>query len=73
MLRSLSFWLILLYRKHAPDNVRRRCRYHPSCSKYTFVSIKRFGFCRGWKIAFKRFQRCRPPNGGIDYPPHRCH
>ncbi|EOC0416801.1 membrane protein insertion efficiency factor YidD [Cronobacter malonaticus] len=71
VLSRLSLRLIQLYRKYAPDSVRRRCRYHPSCSKYTFVSIRRFGFFRGWALAFKRFQRCRPPNGGTDFPSHR--
>ncbi|WP_410054387.1 membrane protein insertion efficiency factor YidD [Escherichia coli] len=51
--------------------IRNRCRHTPSCSKYTLIALKRFGFVKGWKLGLKRIYRCRPPNGGIDYPPHK--
>ncbi|ECG8590646.1 membrane protein insertion efficiency factor YidD [Salmonella enterica subsp. salamae] len=71
MLRIPSIRLVLFYRAHAPINVRNRCRHTPSCSKYTLIALKRFGFIKGWKLGLCRIYRCRPPNGGIDYPPHR--
>ncbi|WP_071889323.1 membrane protein insertion efficiency factor YidD [Serratia rubidaea] len=63
--------MILIYRRIAPRKVRDRCRYYPSCSKYALISIKRFGFLTGWRLSIARLRRCCPPNGGIDYPPHR--
>ncbi|WP_390290730.1 membrane protein insertion efficiency factor YidD [Brenneria goodwinii] len=69
MLKWISIRLILFYRKFAPRCIRDRCRYTPSCSKYTLIAIKRHGFIRGWKIGIARMKRCHPPNGGFDYPP----
>ncbi|MFP1761859.1 membrane protein insertion efficiency factor YidD [Lonsdalea quercina] len=43
ILRGLSLRLIMLYRRYAPDRIRGRCRFHPSCSTYALVSIRRFG------------------------------
>ncbi|PSH11837.1 MULTISPECIES: membrane protein insertion efficiency factor YidD [Yersinia pseudotuberculosis complex] len=51
--------------------IRDRCRHTPSCSKYTLISLKRFGFVTGWKLGLSRIYRCRPPNCGADYPPKK--
>ncbi|MRT12491.1 membrane protein insertion efficiency factor YidD [Enterobacteriaceae bacterium RIT711] len=69
LLTRFSLILILLYRKYAPASIRDRCRYHPSCSAYTLVCIKRFGFFRGWALGISRLKRCCPPNGGPEFPP----
>ncbi|WP_380177488.1 membrane protein insertion efficiency factor YidD [Kalamiella sp. sgz302252] len=69
LLSRASLLLIALYRKYAPASVRERCRYYPSCSAYSLVCIKRFGFIQGWKLAIARLKKCRPPNGGYDFPP----
>ncbi|MFL6613276.1 MULTISPECIES: membrane protein insertion efficiency factor YidD [Pantoea] len=71
MLKWLSIRFVMLYRTYAPMNIRNRCRHTPSCSKYTLIALKRFGFITGWKLGLQRIYRCRPPNCGIDYPPHR--
>ncbi|TNL11463.1 membrane protein insertion efficiency factor YidD [Kosakonia cowanii] len=71
MLKQLSIRFVLLYRAYAPMGIRNRCRHYPSCSKYTLITLKRFGFIKGWALGLHRIRRCRPPNGGIDYPPHK--
>ncbi|ELX2272552.1 membrane protein insertion efficiency factor YidD [Yersinia enterocolitica] len=71
MLKWLSIRFVLLYRAYAPMRIRDRCRHTPSCSKYTLVALKRFGFITGWKLGLARIYRCRPPNGGCDYPPKK--
>ncbi len=45
------------------------CKFHPSCSEYAELAIKRHGPLRGsWK-AIKRIARCNPFSvGGVDYP-----
>ena len=61
-------WLVHFYQNKAPDWVRLRCVFEPSCSEYMLLAIEKYGFLRGvWK-GFWRLMRCHPPNGGKDYP-----
>ena len=66
--RAKAILWILLYQKFAPEKVRRRCRYVPSCSEYALQSIRKYGLIKGGFRTAKRLRRCCPPNGGIDYP-----
>ncbi|WP_082120380.1 membrane protein insertion efficiency factor YidD [Pseudomonas sp. CCOS 191] len=68
MISRLSILLIKLYQRCAPDKIRSACRYTPSCSSYALLAIERYGALRGWKLAVARIYRCKPPNGGEDYP-----
>jgi uncharacterized protein len=46
------------------------CKFHPSCSRYTYEAIQRFGARRGALLGLKRFVRCRPFSaGGYDPVP----
>lgn len=36
------------------------CRFYPSCSKYAYEAIERFGARRGAWLGMKRVLRCRP-------------
>ncbi|HRY82133.1 MAG TPA: membrane protein insertion efficiency factor YidD [Candidatus Moranbacteria bacterium] len=45
----------------------RFCRFHPSCSEYTYQAIDRFGIFHGGFLGLKRIIRCHPWNdGGYD-------
>jgi putative membrane protein insertion efficiency factor len=65
---QLSVWLIRGYQKIAPKRVRNACRFNPTCSEYAILAITKYGFLKGWKKTFKRLIKCRPPNGGIEFP-----
>ncbi|MDN4497998.1 membrane protein insertion efficiency factor YidD [Pseudomonas mosselii] len=68
MIARLSVLFIKLYQRYAPDRIRSACRYTPSCSSYALMAIEKYGACRGWRLALARIYRCKPPNGGQDFP-----
>jgi putative membrane protein insertion efficiency factor len=45
------------------------CKYHPSCSEYAALAIRKHGVFKGIAMAAWRLLRCNPWSmGGIDYP-----
>ena len=73
----LTIWLkakamvrnaILLYQKHAPEKMRKACLFVPSCSEYMLLSVEKHGVIVGVCKGLRRLSRCRPPNGGNDFP-----
>jgi len=45
----------------------RICRYHPTCSEYTYQAIEKYGILRGGWKGLKRIIRCHPwAKGGND-------
>ncbi|MEM9226435.1 MAG: membrane protein insertion efficiency factor YidD [Verrucomicrobiota bacterium] len=61
--------------KHILLGPHAGCRFHPTCSEYARVSLRRFGLFRGSWIALRRVLRCHPFHpGGEDPVPekHTC-
>jgi len=45
------------------------CKFHPSCSEYAALAIRKHGVVRGGWLAAHRLARCHPwAKGGVDYP-----
>jgi uncharacterized protein len=45
------------------------CKFHPSCSEYAVLAIRKHGVVRGLPRAGWRLLRCHPwAAGGVDYP-----
>jgi putative membrane protein insertion efficiency factor len=66
--KYFAIGLVLVYKAFAPMRIRDKCRFEPSCSTYMIMAINRYGLLRGVIKGIKRMFRCKPPNGGIDYP-----
>ncbi len=67
-LRRFLIGLVLLYKAFAPLDVRSQCRFVPTCSTYMIMAIQKYGIVIGVTKGIGRLIRCRPPNGGEDYP-----
>ena len=61
-------WMVYVYQRFAPDGLRLRCVYEPSCSEYMILAVKKYGCIRGLWKGIKRLRRGHPPNYGKDYP-----
>lgn len=68
IIKKALIWLVHLYQHYAPDRVRLKCVFEPSCSEYMILSIEKYGVIKGVFKGLKRLLRCHPPNGGRDDP-----
>ncbi len=59
---------IKIYQRFAPDKVRKKCRFEPSCSQYMILAIEKYGILKGMSMGIKRLQRCNIHHGGYDFP-----
>lgn len=66
--KRLAIGCVLCYKAFAPIGVRDNCRYTPTCSTYMIMAINKYGLFIGVIKGLRRIKRCKPPNGGVDYP-----
>lgn len=60
--------LIRIYQRYAPDSIRNKCRFEPSCSQYMILSLQKYGLCKGLLKGVRRLKRCNINDGGYDLP-----
>lgn len=71
-MKYLFLGIIKLYRMTLSKILPPCCRYHPSCSEYATVAIRRFGAVKGGYLALWRIIRCNPfGRGGYDPVPEK--
>jgi uncharacterized protein len=74
-MKSIALLLIKLYQKtFSPDHGLLRvffpygaCKYHPTCSQFTYDAVIKFGILKGTTRGAQRILRCHPwSRGGYD-------
>lgn len=59
---------VKIYQRFAPDSIREKCRFEPSCSQYMILAIEKYGLIRGVMKGIDRLRRCNVHGGGFDMP-----
>lgn len=67
-LKRATLCAVKIYQRYAPDSIRNRCRFEPSCSEYMILAIEKYGFLKGVRKGIHRLKRCNVHGGGYDYP-----
>ena len=70
MIRFIFLGLIRLYQYFISPMMTPTCRFYPSCSTYTYNSIKLHGVAKGLYLGARRILHCHPFHpGGYDPVP----
>ncbi|HWS83452.1 MAG TPA: membrane protein insertion efficiency factor YidD [Ktedonobacteraceae bacterium] len=68
-MKYIALALIWLYQHTLSVILPPSCRFTPSCSRYGYEAIERFGFFRGSWLTIKRIRNCHPFYHGNLYDP----
>lgn len=69
VLKRAVIGAVRLYQHYAPEDVRRRCLFKPTCSEYSILAIKKYGLIIGLiKTYIRVVHKCRGGVYRIDYP-----
>lgn len=69
-MKRAALLLIRGYQRWLSPVLPAACRYEPTCSRYTYEAIERYGLQRGSGLAGRRLLRCTPFHaGGYDPVP----
>jgi hypothetical protein len=52
--------LIKMYQFLISPLLGNNCRFEPTCSQYSFESVKKYGFFKGIYLSIKRISKCHP-------------
>jgi putative membrane protein insertion efficiency factor len=61
--------LVRLYQHYAPEKIRRKCIFKPTCSEYMILALEKYGLLKGlYKGIYRMFFRCKGFFYSVDYP-----
>ena len=64
-----ALFALSFYKAYLSVLLAGTCRYEPTCSRYAYEAIERFGVLRGGWMGLKRLLRCHPLSGRFGYDP----
>jgi putative membrane protein insertion efficiency factor len=64
-----ALFAVRFYKAYLSILFAGNCRFHPTCSQYTYEAIERFGVARGVWLGMKRLARCQPFSHKFGYDP----
>jgi uncharacterized protein len=64
-----ALFVLTLYKIYLSGLLAGHCRFEPTCSRYTYEAIERFGVARGVWLGTKRLLRCHPLSRRFGYDP----
>lgn len=66
---GLVIGAVRIYQMTLSPFIGRQCRFHPTCSNYMILAVRKRGVVIGVLKGLWRICRCNPFHaGGIDYP-----
>lgn len=69
VLKRAIIGAIRLYQRYAPEEIRRRCLFKPTCSEYAILALEKYGVIRGgYKAYIRLFKKCKGRIYRIDEP-----
>lgn len=71
-IKGIILSIVKIYQQIAPQKIRLKCRFEPSCSQYMILAIEKYGVIKGVYKGIKRLSKCNNRGdgmrGGFDYP-----
>jgi putative membrane protein insertion efficiency factor len=64
-----ALFALRFYKSYLSILMAGSCRYEPTCSRYAYEAIERFGLIRGVWLGLKRLLRCHPLSRKFGYDP----
>ena len=68
-MKKILLLLIRFYQLAISPICPGKCRFSPTCSRYAYEAINKYGAVKGGWLAFKRLLRCNPFYKGDFYDP----
>jgi len=59
-MKRLLLLMIRGYQLVLSPVIGANCRHEPTCSRYSFEAIERFGALKGLRLTLKRVGKCQP-------------
>ena len=68
-MKGILLALIRFYQRNISPAFPSRCRYSPTCSRYAYEAINKYGALKGGWLALRRLLRCHPFHKGDYFDP----